>query len=67
MALNGRGGGLDKEFVDERVTYTVNSERLDHYIPRISVAKTSGASGRVVIWLEYWTLREFPILLRMAR
>lgn len=47
MALNGRGGGLDKEFVDERVTYTVNSERLDHYIPRISVAKTSGASGRV--------------------
>lgn len=47
MALNGRGGGLDKEFVEERVAYTVNPERSDHYIPRISVAKTSGTSGRV--------------------
>lgn len=42
-----RGGGIDKEFVEERVAFTVNPERPDHFIPRISVSKTSGNSGRV--------------------
>mmetsp|Transcript_2400 Transcript_2400/g.5533 ORF Transcript_2400/g.5533 Transcript_2400/m.5533 type:complete len:772 (+) Transcript_2400:160-2475(+) len=42
-----RGGGVEKEFVEERVAFTVNPERPDHFIPRISVSKTSGNSGRV--------------------
>lgn len=42
-----RGGGIDKEFVEEKVAFTVNPERPDHFIPRISVSKTSGSSGRV--------------------
>jgi len=42
-----RGGGIDKEFVEEKVAFTVNPERPDHFIPRISVSKTAGSSGRV--------------------
>lgn len=32
----------DKEFIEERVVFTVNPEREDHFIPRIKIAKSSG-------------------------
>jgi hypothetical protein len=39
---------MDKEFVEERVAYTVNKETEDSFVPRIYVSKTSDRSrGRV--------------------
>jgi hypothetical protein len=44
---NGMGG--EKEFVEERVAFIAHSERVDRFIPRISVSKTFDRIGRAKV------------------
>jgi hypothetical protein len=44
---NGMGG--EKEFVEERVAFIAHSDRVDRFIPRISVSKTVDRIGRAKV------------------
>lgn len=41
--------GVDKEFVEERVAFIVDSKHVDQFIPRISVIKTIDRVGRAKV------------------
>lgn len=47
--MNGIMSGADKEFVEERVAFIVDSKHVDQFIPRISVVKTIDRVGRAKV------------------
>lgn len=49
MAMNGNSNGLDQEFVEERVAYSIDPNRPDKFLPRISVMKTVHRIGRAKV------------------